>query len=559
MIYQYDQALPLPTKDLYDTQIMQMAVAAAKDMYDRGEKRIDEFYDKYGDFYSPIASDVDFVHNETVGKLQKGLADMEAQGIDPLRSSEGRARVAQLIRSVNSKAIANKKRAAKAAEDYIKSREAAIKANTWNPEYERQMLGGQLLEEWDGSLGDWKATSTSPYKDLNARYHHLFDNMQLSYDEEASKNMPGWIVKSKSKKDMETILNANLVDLKSDPQYQYDHNRIKNSLKQANPLLSDADASNKADEILKSEIIDRNHEAYGKTIETDPYYMKAEEHAWQEKQTAIAQQHAINMENLKHQHEMAEIQKRAELNGDGSGKGKSASGVQNHLLKQTLRGLQKFTGSNSINNNDIVKAATVRGDRINNGDWDTERDALIKDVSEKHMYDPKVIVDGLHRETKDKNKSRVNGVYMTTDDVRRLHSDDDVVSSMAGVSKPLVKTKTGITNPNNATLQFTSEGMTLPGRDHRAHHYVKVHVYNDNGTLHGTYWYELSRSKKQPAAKLQGASSKSGKRVYTYDGDKDYDITWDPYEEGFYSAISNRMEYSLGGDRKQTRVDDISQ
>ena len=46
-----------------------MALATAKDMYDRGEKRIQDIYDKYGDFYSPIASDVDFVHNETVGKL----------------------------------------------------------------------------------------------------------------------------------------------------------------------------------------------------------------------------------------------------------------------------------------------------------------------------------------------------------------------------------------------------------------------------------------------------------------------------------------------------------
>jgi hypothetical protein len=31
-----------------------MALATAKDMYERGEKRIDDFYNKYEDFYSPF-------------------------------------------------------------------------------------------------------------------------------------------------------------------------------------------------------------------------------------------------------------------------------------------------------------------------------------------------------------------------------------------------------------------------------------------------------------------------------------------------------------------------
>lgn len=36
MVYAYDRAIPLPIHDLYDTQIMSMALGAAKDMYDRG-------------------------------------------------------------------------------------------------------------------------------------------------------------------------------------------------------------------------------------------------------------------------------------------------------------------------------------------------------------------------------------------------------------------------------------------------------------------------------------------------------------------------------------------
>jgi hypothetical protein len=36
MVYAYDRAIPLPIQDLYDTQIMSMAINAAKDMYDKG-------------------------------------------------------------------------------------------------------------------------------------------------------------------------------------------------------------------------------------------------------------------------------------------------------------------------------------------------------------------------------------------------------------------------------------------------------------------------------------------------------------------------------------------
>lgn len=54
MVYAYDRAIPLPVKDLYDTQIMNMAINAAKDRYDDAQKRIDDLYTKYGDFMSPI-------------------------------------------------------------------------------------------------------------------------------------------------------------------------------------------------------------------------------------------------------------------------------------------------------------------------------------------------------------------------------------------------------------------------------------------------------------------------------------------------------------------------
>ena len=100
MAYAYDRAIALPTMDLYDKQVMAMSINAAKDMYDRGQKEIKDFYEKYGDFVSPIQKDMDWYAQNVTGKASDFINQLYANGVDPLRSAEGRALVAQLVRSM---------------------------------------------------------------------------------------------------------------------------------------------------------------------------------------------------------------------------------------------------------------------------------------------------------------------------------------------------------------------------------------------------------------------------------------------------------------------------
>lgn len=67
-----------------------MALATAKDMYERGEKRIDDFYNKYEDFYSPFQKDMER-YEEIVNGVKGTIAELYKNGIDPVRSAEGRA------------------------------------------------------------------------------------------------------------------------------------------------------------------------------------------------------------------------------------------------------------------------------------------------------------------------------------------------------------------------------------------------------------------------------------------------------------------------------------
>lgn len=307
----------MPVKDIYDTQMMLASVNAAKDMYEKGIEEMKEFRKEYGDFYSPIQSDMDWYSKEVLSPVRDTINNLYAAGIDPLRSPEGRAAISKAINSINIGAVNQKKRDAENAALYIKSRNEAMKNNTWNPDYERAMLGGQLLEEWDGSLGNWTATSVSPYLDYEQKYGHLFDKMGYEYDPEESKKHPGMLVSTKNKDRMRAILSASRPDLINDPQYQYDLNRLKDALKITNPNASDEELTALATTAIENEIVERNYKGGMQMVE-DP--IARENRSFQ---------HQLVLEDRRHEHELIEKQtpsaKSSSSSSSGSGSGGSGA------------------------------------------------------------------------------------------------------------------------------------------------------------------------------------------------------------------------------------------
>lgn len=91
MILGQDQAMLFPTMDLYDSGMMQMYANAVQKEYERGLNDQKEFIAKYGDFISPIASDVEYWNANTMDPLADTIDKMRAAGIDPTRSPEARA------------------------------------------------------------------------------------------------------------------------------------------------------------------------------------------------------------------------------------------------------------------------------------------------------------------------------------------------------------------------------------------------------------------------------------------------------------------------------------
>lgn len=183
MVYALDNWIQLPTRDLYDTNMMAMAINAAKDMYDKNLDQIKEFNKTYGDFTSPFARDM-ARYGKMVGGVRDAINQMYANGIDPLRSAEGRAIVARLTNSVNPAEFNRMRTNAKLGFEYLQQVEEAKAKGEFDQDYENWLLntangGPGAFNDFSSAGGAmWNRPGPGRYQDQNTMVSPLFDHMQ---------------------------------------------------------------------------------------------------------------------------------------------------------------------------------------------------------------------------------------------------------------------------------------------------------------------------------------------------------------------------------------------
>lgn len=218
MTYAYDNWIQLPTRDLYDTQVMAMAINAARDMYEKGEQRIKDFNTAYGDFITPIQADQDWYNQNVTGKVRDTINNLYARGIDPLRSAEGRAIVAQLVNNIPVGEVAKLRSSAKNAEAFLKARQ----------ELEAQGLYNPLLAKYDApdmatydtlQQGIWDKMSPTPYQNMADFSKAYFDNIQ-PFQRSATKNGIRYTISEIGMPDLHRIADQHFNDLVQTPQGQ---------------------------------------------------------------------------------------------------------------------------------------------------------------------------------------------------------------------------------------------------------------------------------------------------------------------------------------------------
>ena len=98
MIGMYDEPVAVPIIDLLDSSMMSQYISAAREQYNQAVQDQKEFAKEFGDLYSPSASLNKAYYDQTKGRVNAGLNYLYQNGIDPLRSAEGRAYIAKIIR-----------------------------------------------------------------------------------------------------------------------------------------------------------------------------------------------------------------------------------------------------------------------------------------------------------------------------------------------------------------------------------------------------------------------------------------------------------------------------
>ena len=472
MIGIYDEPVAVPIIDLLDSNMMSQYISAAREQYNQAVQEQKDFAKEFGELYGPNANINKQFYDDTRGAVNKGLDYLYQNGIDPIRSAEGRAYIAKIIRERPYAEIANLKAQNESMKTYQKYRAEAMRNGTYDPDFEKFVLGGKTLETWDPSTdGMWTREAPSKYSSLKDWTSNLFDNMQLEYDDEATKKAGGmYQVYSKSPKKMQQILDSNIKDMTKSELGRYYLNMYGGDI-----------------EALKADIIDRNREYTQVDIRPDQVKLHLNDQQFQANEAA--KQRAFQREMAKQQHEwdMQELeQKNANeiAKQQAKGNNKENYNLVADVMTQASSTLQNYFATNTFGEKNYGsnlgylsraqgKAFSNKSFNINNVSFDLPRGG----------YSAWTGVN--------KNKLSANyGYRYSPNEVKgKILTEGELRTKASSVTtgKTIYKTYTDKLYKNSRILGVTPDetsrnGIAIVGRDGRMHVYQKVTVYTTDGT-----------------------------------------------------------------------------
>lgn len=468
----YDEPVAMPIIDLLDSNMMSQYISAAREQYNQAVQDQKEFAKEFGELYGPNANINKQFYEQTRGAVNKGLDYLYQNGIDPLRSAEGRAYIAKIIRERPYAEIANLKAQNESMKTYQRYRAEAMRNGTYDPDFEKFVLGGKTLETWDPSTdGMWTKEAPSKYSSLKDWTSNLFDNMQLEYDDEATKKAGGmYQIYSKSDKKMKQILDSNMKDMAKSELGRYYLNMYGGDI-----------------EALKADIIDRNREYT--QVDRRPDQVKLHLNDQQFQANEAAKQRAFQREMAKQQHEwdMQELeQKNANeiAKQQAKGNNKENYNLVADVMTQASSTLQNYFATNTFGEKNYGsnlgylsraqgKAFSNKSFNINNVSFDLPRGG----------YSAWTGVN--------KNKLSANyGYRYSPNEVKgKILTEGELRTKASSVTtgKTIYKTYTDKLYKNSRILGVTPDetsrnGIAIVGRDGRMHVYQKVTVYTTDGT-----------------------------------------------------------------------------
>lgn len=215
----YETPVELPSMGVYDTDLMKLYIAGAKDQYEKAREDMKDFMKTYGDFYSDIPGATELYNKLTVDGANKLIGEMYARGIDPYKSPQAQQLIGKYVASVPVVLLNQMKRSAADAAEYKKNRDKLIAAGLYDEEQARWENGGQTLEEWDGTLGNWNRTTPSPRFDPIKEASPFFE--QFKSQEWLRPSRPGYALYGTKDENKEKAIDAAMQGLSGKPGFEF--------------------------------------------------------------------------------------------------------------------------------------------------------------------------------------------------------------------------------------------------------------------------------------------------------------------------------------------------
>lgn len=472
----YDDPVAVPIIDLLDSNMMSQYISAAREQYNQALQEQKDFAKEFGELYGPNANINKAYYDATRGAVNQGLNYLYQNGIDPLRSAEGRAYIAKIIRERPYDQIANLKAQNESMKTYQKYRAEAMRNGTYDPDYEKFTLGGKSLETWDPATdGIWTREAPSKYSSLKDWTSNLFDNMQLEYDPELTKQSGGmYQVYSKSPKKMQQILDANMKDMaKSDLGRYY-----------LNMYGGDLNA-------LKADIINRNREYTQVDRRPDQVQIHLNDQQFQANEAAKQRSFQKELAKQEHDWKMQEIYEKAQYDiaksaskSGGSKNSKEEYNLVGDVLNQAQSTMQNYFATHTFGEknygNNLGYLSRAQGRAFSNKKFN------LNDVS----FD---LPRGGYSAWTGVQKSKLNPTYgyaYNANEVKgKILTEGELRTRASSVitNKNVFNTYTDRLYKKNNILGITPDessrnGIAIVEKDGRMHVYQKVTVYTTDGT-----------------------------------------------------------------------------
>lgn len=226
MVLGYEKPVDIPVQSIYDTDMMKTYLGALQRDYEHGVKEFNDFRDKYGALVSSMPGASEAYYNAGMKRVMDEYDAMIKAGIDPIRSVEGRSRLARAERLADVGAMSKIAADSQNYSEWLKNKSKLESQGLYDPKLNEWYLKQNGLDpnNFDFKNQSWNVTSPlqkATIQDMLAPTIEDLAKRGYDYDKEKSKDSPGYRVYTVTQDRMVDALNKNVNDLMKDPRMQY--------------------------------------------------------------------------------------------------------------------------------------------------------------------------------------------------------------------------------------------------------------------------------------------------------------------------------------------------